>query len=383
MIEILFLLLPLAFYSGWKAAIKNNVKQCVEFNRLADDYVKGVNYLLSEKPDKALEIFINHPDIDEYTAETYLLLGNMFRNRGEVDRALRLHQNLMARSSLNKDQKEAVMFALGEDYLAAGMLDRAEGVFQELLNTNPTAVNACAPLRQIYEQTHEWEKAINATTCLKQKKIPIVYQKLIAHYYCEMADAEMEQGNLHRVEDYIAKAYKIYKKSARVMLLQGDLHARKKNYKQAFKLYLKALTNDSHLLTHLFEKTTKVALKTGKIKEFEIALFELYGHDNSALTYLLELLGLDSSAHIATDFLLEDLKSKRLDIYSISKSIEILQTNKECSENEKCSLIKFALDHYLQGKAIFQCLNCGYQMQDYLWRCPACYQWDKVSHAQN
>lgn len=381
MIEILFLLLPLAFYSGWRSAKKNNVKQCAESNKLADDYVKGVNYLLSEKPDKALEVFINHPDVDEYTAETYLLLGNMFRNRGEVDRALRLHQNLMARSSLNKDQKAAVMFALGEDYSAAGMLDRAEGVFQELLNTAPRGVKACVPLRQIYEQTHEWEKAIKATTCLKQKKLPIIYQKLIAHYYCEMADTEMEQGNLHRVEDYIAKAYKSYKRSARVMVLQADLQERKKNYKQAFKLYLKALINDTHLLTHLFEKIVKVAKKTGQIKEFEVVLFELYGSDDSVLAYLLALVGLDSSTHIATDFLLEDLKSKNLDIYSISKAIEILQTNKDCSENEKLSLIKVALDHYLQGKGAFQCLNCGYQMQDYLWRCPACYQWDKVSHA--
>ncbi|MCK5918144.1 MAG: tetratricopeptide repeat protein [Cocleimonas sp.] len=381
MIEILFLLLPLAFYSGWKAAKKNNLKQCVESNKLADDYVKGVNYLLSEKPDKALEVFINHPDVDEYTAETYLLLGNMFRNRGEVDRALRLHQNLMARSSLSKDQKAAVMFALGEDYLAAGMLDRAEGVFQELLNTTPRAVNACVPLRQIYEQTHEWEKAIDATICLQQKKLPIAYQKLIAHYYSEMADVEMEQGNLHKVEEFIAKAYKSYKKSARVMVLQADLQERKKNYKQAFKLYLKALTNDAHLLAPLFKKITTVATKIGKIKEFEMLLFELYGHDNSALAYLLELVRLDSSTHIATEFLLEDLKNKRLDIYSISKSIDILQTNKKCSEDEKLSLIKFALDHYLQGKAAFQCLNCGYQMQDYLWRCPACYQWDKVSHA--
>jgi lipopolysaccharide biosynthesis regulator YciM len=381
MIEILFLLLPLAFYSGWRAAKKNNLKQWAESNKLADDYVKGVNYLLSEKPDKALEVFINHPDVDEYTAETYLLLGNMFRNRGEVDRALRLHQNLMARSSLSKAQRAAVMFALGEDYYAAGMLDRAEGVFQELLNTAPGGESACVPLRQIYEQTHEWKKAIDVTTCLKQRKIPITCQKLIAHYYCEMADVEMELGNLHRVGEYIAKAYKSYKKSARVMVLQADLEERKKNYKKALKLYLKALMNDIHLLAHLFGKITKVVKKTGQIKEFEVILFELYGRDDSVLAYLLELIGLNISTHIATDFLLEDLKTKKLNIYSISNSINILQNKEECSESEKLALIKLALDHYLQGKATFQCLNCGYQMQDYLWRCPACYQWDKVSHA--
>jgi lipopolysaccharide biosynthesis regulator YciM len=382
MIEILYLLLPLAFYSGWKAAKKNNIKQCIKSNKLADDYVKGVNYLLSEKPDKALEVFINHPDVDEYTAETYLLLGNMFRNRGELDRALCLHQNLMARSSLSKDQKESVMFSLGEDYLAAGMLDRAESVFQELLLLDPNDMNACAPLRRIYEQTHEWEKAINAIYCLKEKKIPIAYKKLIAHYYCEMADIEMIKGKLHRVEEYLAKANKSYKESARVMVLQADLLERKKNYQKAFGMYLKALKQDSRLLAHLFKKTVKVATRIGRRKKLEKLLLELYDKDTSVLSYLLEMLSSSPSDALSINFLLDDLKNKKLDISSISESIGLLQQEDNlCQEYEKLPLIKQALEHYLQGKAGFQCQNCGYKMQDYLWRCPACSQWDKVSHA--
>ena len=381
MIEILYLLLPLAFYSGWKAAKKNTIKQCITSNKLADDYVKGVNYLLSEKPDKALEVFINHPDVDEYTAETYLLLGNMFRNRGEVDRALRLHQNLMARSSLNKDQKSLVMFALGEDYLAAGMLDRAESVFQELQTSEPENVNACAPLRRIYEQTHEWEKAIEATYCSKGKKIPLAYQKLIAHYYCEMAEQQMALGKLHRVEEYLAKANKHYKESARVMILQADLLQRKKNDEQAFQLYLQAIQQDSRLLAHLSTKIMKIALRIGKNEELEQLLLQLYRKDSSVLACLLKLSLSNASANISTDFLLNDLATKNLDIDSIIKSISILQQQERfCAEHEKLSLIQQALENYLQKKASFQCQNCGYQMQDYLWRCPACYQWDVVSH---
>lgn len=382
MIEILYLLLPLAFYSGWKAARKNNIKQCLQSNKLADNYVKGVNYLLSEKPDKALEVFINHPDVDEYTAETYLLLGNMFRNRGEVDRALQLHQNLMARSSLNKAQKSSVMFALGEDYLAAGMLDRAESVFQELLSSEPENVHACVPLRRIYEQTHEWEKAIKATQCLETKKLPIACQKLIAHYYCEMADREMMLGKLHRVEEYISKANKNYKESARVMTLQADLLERKQNHKKAFHFYLKALKRDSRLLVPLFKKIMKIATKIGQTKKLEQLLLQLYRKDSSVLACLLELVLSNTSTNISIDFLLDDLKTKKLDIDSIIKSIYILQQNEElCLENEKLPLIQFALENYLQGRAGFQCQNCGYQMQDYLWRCPACSQWDTVSYA--
>lgn len=379
MIEVLFLLLPLAFYSGWRAAKKKDTKLFVESNKLADDYVKGVNYLLSEKPDKALEVFINHPDVDEYTAETYLLLGNMFRNRGEVDRALRLHQNLMARSSLNKAQRSLVMFALGEDYLAAGMLDRAESVFQELLNTSPNDVDACVPLRRIYEQTHEWEKAIHATNCLKKKKLPANYQSLVAHYYCELAEQEMLQGNLHKVDEYITKAEKSYKNSARVMVLQADLWERKKNYKKAIRLYIKAIKQDSRLLAPLFNKVSKVSLEAVQDNELEAFLQGLYERDESVLAYLLELKIRNASE---TDFVKGDLKNKRLDVYSIVKSIDVLQSlPEEFPEYERLGLLKQALNNHLQGKAAFQCQNCGYKMQGYLWRCPACYQWDVVSHA--
>jgi len=383
MIEILFLLLPLAFYSGWKASKKNNVKQCVKANRLADDYVKGVNYLLSEKPDKALEIFIHHPDVDEYTVETYLLLGNMFRNRGEIERALRLHQSLIARSSLNKDQKVAVMLALGEDYFAAGMLDRAESVFQELLILMPSEVNACASLRQIYEQTHEWEKAINVTRsiCLKKKKLPAIYQRRIAHYYCEIADKEMERGNLHKVEACLVKAYKHCKNLARVMVLQANLFERKQDYKKAFKFYKKALASDSRLLSHLFCKIMKVAERIGRKNELKDILFALYRQDSSVLAYLLELLKVEVFDAKVMGFLVDDLKNKKLDIYSISQSIAILQRKESFSaEDDSLSLIKQALDHYQQGKAVFQCQNCGYQMQEYFWHCPACFQWDKITH---
>ena len=378
MIEILFLLLPLAFYSGWRSAKKNKTKPCVEPHKLADDYVKGVNYLLSEEPDKALEVFINHPDVDEYTAETYLLLGNMFRNRGEVDRALRLHQNLMARSSLTKSQKTSVLFALGEDYFAAGMLDRAESVFQELLEADPNGVDACLPLRQIYEQTHEWEKAIQTTLCLRKKRLPESHQKLIAHYYCEMAEQEMSLGNLHRVEKYVLKAETSFKSSVRVMILQADLLERKKSYKAAFNTYLKALKQDARVLSYLYSKIMKVSAVVGKDKELERVLLDLYKNNDGVLSYLLIIM---SRNNTSTDFLIDDLRNRKLDIPSIIRSVGILKnSNAICSEHEKLPLIEKALTNYLKGEAIFQCQNCGYKMQNYMWRCPACYQWDKVSH---
>ena len=163
MVELIYLLLPLAFYSGWRAARKSFDKNEQKNKQLSGHFVKGVNFLLNEEPDKALEVFLNYPDIDEYTAETYHLLGNMFRDRGQVDRALRVHQNLIGRSNLDSEQKQKAMFSLGKDYFAAGMLDRAESVFTELLNNKSLSKqilkeSICDSLRTIYEQLRNGTK---------------------------------------------------------------------------------------------------------------------------------------------------------------------------------------------------------------------------------
>ena len=236
MTELLFLLLPLAFYSGWQAARghhqnhnKNKQKDTSKY------FVKGINYLLDEQPDKALEFFLNDSAIDEYTAETFLLLGNSFRNRGEIDRALRVHQNLIARPKLSKKQKEAAMMALGKDFFAAGLLDKAEHVFQELLAHNPKDVNeACLNLQGIYEQLKDWEKAIQVTKCIDSSK-NINQARITAHYYCELASQELENGNLYLVDNYLKKAKKVYKDLPRINIIWGDIEAHQENYYKAIK----------------------------------------------------------------------------------------------------------------------------------------------------
>ncbi|MGB3916341.1 MAG: hypothetical protein WBL07_02795, partial [Thiothrix litoralis] len=205
--EILFLLLPIAFYSGWQAARKRYKERQEQRKEISVRFVQGINYLLSEEPDKALDVFLNYPDIDEYTANTFLLLGNLFRNRGEINRALRIHQNLVARSDLSKAQRTAAMLALGEDFFAAGLLDRAESVFTELLKDDPKHADACEPLRNIYEQLHEWDKAIDITQYAQQRN-KVDRSRLIAHYYCELAIQELQKQNLFRAEETIKKAAK-------------------------------------------------------------------------------------------------------------------------------------------------------------------------------
>ncbi len=418
MVEILFLLLPLAFYSGWRAARKQFKKQQQQQCQLSDSFVTGVNYLLSEQPDKALEVFLDYPDIDEYTVETYQLLGNMFRGRGEVDRALRVHQNLIARPNLNAQQKEKAMFALGKDFLAAGMMDRAERVFQEMLDNisktrQVSKSSVCRSLRSIYEQTQEWHKAIDATQCIQEHAgkdddgnrgdgddhKQVSNPALIAHYYCELADEALHQGNLHEVDRLMGKAQKAHKQSTRLMSLRGDVAYHQQHYKQALKHYLAAIKTDSRLLSMLFDKLETAAIKANSIQSLQNDLIKLYkkNQDKSLFEVIVVLANKHSlaSAGITKSAISQEvgqlieseLGSKKLNIESIYKASGFIRqhlddgTHTGIDAKAGLGLTQQALGNYLEGLPRFCCEHCGYRLHNYLWRCPACQQWDTINHA--
>jgi lipopolysaccharide biosynthesis regulator YciM len=341
-----------------------------------------------------LEVFLNYPDIDEYTAETFQLLGNLFRDRGEVDRALKVHQNVIARSNLNAQQTQKAMYALGKDFFAAGMLDRAESVFQELLDnkSNKWVSKAliCSSLRTIYEQTQEWEKAIEATSCIKrnQKKneenTQINSQALISHYYCELADEALGQGKLHEVDGYISAAKKSYKNSTRLMTLLGDMAFHQKHYKQALQHYLNAVKHDSRLLSMLFEKLEESSSSAGEITKLQKELFILYkkNRDRTVFETIISMAKKYGSSSDLDELIDTELSSKKLNIESIYKVTEYIQTDSsgiDCGNGLR--LVNKSLENYLQGVPAFRCEHCGYRMHDYLWRCPACHHWDSIDHA--
>ncbi len=136
MINLLWLLLPVAAASGWYIARREYQQQIAkQLPAIPQDYFRGLNYLLNEQPDKAIDVFIKMAEVEDETIEVHLALGNLFRQRGEVDRAIRIHQDLINRSTLSGEQQRSVLFELASDYLSAGLLDRAEDLCQELIET--------------------------------------------------------------------------------------------------------------------------------------------------------------------------------------------------------------------------------------------------------
>ena len=293
------------------------------------------------------------------------------------------------------------MFALGQDFFAAGMLDRAESVFQELLESNSkwiSKASVCESLRTIYEQTQEWQKAIEATQCTKKslKKDDINnsgnainLDSLITHYYCELADESLQKGNLHEVDGFITKAKKSYKQSTRLMSLEGDIAFHQKQYKESLNHYLSAIKQDSRLLSMLFNKIDESAKNAGEVQYLQKKLLLIHQEhpDNNVFEAILNLADTYGSEHEVDKLVDEVLSEKKLSIKSIFKAsgyVKDKYANDNPDEPSKgIGLVKVhqALEKHLQGVPSFRCEHCGYKMHDYLWRCPACNHWDTVDQA--
>jgi lipopolysaccharide biosynthesis regulator YciM len=160
--ELLLLLLPVAAASGWIAARRSQRQErgkCV--NDTSPVYFRGLNHLLNEEPDKAIDAFVEMLEVDSDTVETHLALGNLFRRRGEVERAIRIHQNLIARPALTREQRAQALLELGQDYMRAGLLDRAENLFRELKDTRLHVRQALKNLLVIYEKERDWQACLD------------------------------------------------------------------------------------------------------------------------------------------------------------------------------------------------------------------------------
>ena len=215
--DFLWLLLPLAAASGWLAGWygKRRRESVAAADDLRSNYFKGINYLLNEQPDKAIEAFIKVLEVDSETVETHLALGNLYRRRGEVDRAIRIHQNLIARPNLESEQRSEALLELGHDYLSAGLLDRAENLLQELADGGDYRVQALRQLIDIYEQEKDWSKAI-ACGHLLEKVTGNHLSPVIAHYQCELAERLRESGEADAALEMVNKAQAIHDRCHRV-----------------------------------------------------------------------------------------------------------------------------------------------------------------------
>ncbi len=241
--------------------------------RISADYIRGLNLVLNRKTDEALELFVQMAKVDEDTLETHFALGHLFRRRGEVERAIRVHENLLARPTLNETQRHQALFSLAEDYLGAGLFDRAEQFLAQITDSPTLAEASLEKLVYIYEREQEWQKAIDA-----QRKLEMVSgakSSQVAHYYCELAELARASGNRQLAREHLKNAVRSQSGALRGALIRAALAQEERDFAEATALYEQVIGADRQFISEVLPSLLTCYREAGRGPDLEIYLQRL------------------------------------------------------------------------------------------------------------
>ncbi len=383
MLELFWLLLPIAAASGWFVARYNLLPKTQQSSKnLSSDYFKGLNYLLNEQPDKAIDIFIKLIDVDNETIETHLALGVLFRRQGEVNRAILIHQNLIARPTLNAQQRCLALLELAQDYRRAGLFDRAEDLFQELILSGEYRIYAYHQLLDIYEQEHDWEKAIKTAKKLAEISEDNL-RTVIAQYYCEQAESYKQQRQYQTALQITQLALEQDCDCVRASLLIGHLFLEENEFIQAITAFKRIEQQDPDYLAEIIEPLQQCYKNIDKKQEFTDYLQHILANYGGTTTVLMlaETLLQAENEQKAADFVVKQLH-KRPSIRGLDYLIDLALIKRENISHEHLLLIKDMTRQLLKNKPIYRCHQCGFTGKSLHWQCPSCKQWNTIKPIQ-
>lgn len=378
-LTFLFFLLPLAALSGWWVGRKSaSSSEPGKSAGLSSEYFKGLNFLLNEEPDKAIDVFVKMLEVDSETVETHLALGNLFRRRGEGERAIRIHQNLIARPSLSKTQRALALYELGQDYLKAGLLGRAESLFLELVEQSDYRIEALDNLLDIYQQEKEWEKAINAARRINTFSGRDMSQ-LIAQFLCEQGDQALANRDLKAAARLAKRALAYDKSCVRASILQADIERANGSYRAAIKALKQVEQQDAQYIPEIIERLLKAYRETGRLEEAERYLeFLLDKHGGiSPLLALVDLLRQRVGDRQASERIVAFLR-ERPSVRGLDRLIELNLMNTNGPARENLLILKELTRKLLEDKAAYRCGNCGFKGKVLHWQCPSCKSWRSI-----
>ena len=365
----------LFFGLGWLAA-RVDIKQLLrESRQLPRSYFKGLNFLLNEQPDKAIEAFIEVVKVDPETVELHYALGSLFRRRGETERAIRMHRNLLERSDLAQEQRLHAMAELGEDYLKAGLLDRAEEMFLKLKDS-PHRARALKSLIEIYQQEKDWMKAIGAALEV-EKDSGQSAQKEIAHYYCELALSEATHSRPDGAKRHLESALAAHRKCARANIVLGDILAASGDHEGAIAAWKGIEQQNPAYLALVARRLLDSHRTLGRAEE---GLTLLRGYLASLPS--LDLLDvafqstLDSQGPDAAYKLVKDELRRNQTLLGLDKLLEAQLLVAPAERRQELELVRNLVHNHTRRLARYLCENCGFKARQFYWHCPACGGWE-------
>lgn len=366
---------PLFFVLGWLAA-RIDIKQLLSESRaLPLSYFKGLNFLLNEQPDKAIEALIEVVKVEPQTVELHFALGSLFRRRGEVERAIRMHQNLLDRPDLRGEERLHALYELAQDYLKAGLLDRAEEFFAKLEGTEYEQAGLKF-LLEIYEQEKDWTKAIDASRRMDEVTGKSS-ERDIANYFCELAANEATASGSDSARPHLQKALVVNRKCVRANIMLGDLAMSEGHVDEAIACWKRIEQQDPAYLSLVAEKILGAYRALGQVEE-GVRLIREYLSRYPSLDLLnvsfegeLELQGAQAANRMVREELMRNPTLLGLD-----KLLEAQLIEAPPERRNDLQLIRSLIHQHTRSLALYRCDACGFKARQFYWHCPACNGWE-------
>lgn len=372
-------LLPAVFMLGWWVSRRSISRSSgAAVSELSSDYFRGLNYLLNEEQDKAIEVFLRLAEYNRDTVETHLALGNLFRRRGEVDRAIRLHQHLVSRPGLSDAMKTVALLELGEDYMRAGLLDRAEALFSDLVAMDAHAPSALRHLISIYQHERDWNKAIEHARRL-EVMTGDEEEPMIAQFYCELADRARQHGARAEARDYLKQAFACQPDCVRAFMLTGRLHAEDAQHHEAVAAYEAAINADVTFTPEILPPLLNSYARSQQMERAEAFLsgmLERY-HGVSPVLALARLYRERDGERAGINFLTTQLRL-RPSVRGLMALIDATMDKIDGEARENFLILRDLTRKLLEGQAMYRCSRCGFGAKAHHWQCPSCKSWATI-----
>jgi lipopolysaccharide biosynthesis regulator YciM len=360
--------LPVAFALGWIGS-RLDLRQ---WKRAQQDspraYFKGLNLLLNEQQDKAIDAFVEAVQQEPGAADLHFALGNLFRRRGEYERAVRVHEHLLRRADLKAAERERAQHALAQDFLKAGLLDRAEAAFKALDGT-PFDTEARLARLGIYERTRDWRAAADIAGRLEASGTGS-FASRIAHYWCEIATEADARQQTQDADEALRRARETAPQAPRPLVLEGQRHARAGRHAEAIAAWRALLPNNAAAFNLVARDHAASALQCGERDTARLTFERLYERAPS-MDLLLALASLDGDAAQTQARLLRHLRGTP----SLSAAQAVLEAEPP-PDGEARPLLRAAVARAAAPLQRYRCAACGFEAQRYFWQCPACLAWD-------
>lgn len=374
--EIWWLLgIPLFFTLGWAAA-RIDIRQLISESRsLPRGYFKGLNFLLNDQPDKAIDAFIDIVRLDPEAVDLHFALGNLFRRRGETERAIRVHQNLLARPDLPTEQKIQAMYELGQDYLKAGLLDRAEETYNQLVN-GPFEAQARRALLEIYQREKEWARAIEAANALQECGAG-GRQKEVAQFYCEIAQDELVHTNADAALAMLDRALAADRHNVRAIILMGDVFLANGDVERAVltwrRVEQQSVPHVALVAQRLMDGYRKLERPQEGLNLLKNYLAEAPSIDLLEVVFKAtqELEGIE-----AVHLLVSDELRRTPTLLGLDKLLDARLMSAPPEVRPELAVVKNLVHGYAQKLARYQCSHCGFKARQFYWHCPGCSKWE-------